>query len=783
MEEISNVAVLITHSSGAASSSALSALGPLSQTQVAVEEEASQSFQQKHAADSLIQVIEKLSKIVEKRPQHQFTLAGQKRAIFLASSEVEGRGVHQTKGGARGSPTKRTRKNCKENDCAGVTLDNGLVNDALSSPLSASTNPLKSPSLTTTEEATKPKILSQKRTVTCYQCSLCPYLSQTLPLLKEHLKQHNEQHTDLILMCSKCHFTSRDQGQLEAHIKQHLTVNDETESNLSDCEDTDRMSKTQEGTCTESSGRTRAELVASEELPQKKKWYSYEEYGLYRCLICSYVCSQQRMLKTHAWKHAGQVDCSYPIFEDEDGAQAGKEVHPPANAPGGKEKILLLSPVVRDKSQQTVPSAVKLQLHEIPPDADKKEDVVTQPVSLLREDALAEDERVYDFKEDAMVEVQVKTEVESEVAQISTSITHDSLLSSAQKIISSNPNGTGHVNVIVERLPSAEDSVLSTNPLFLDPDEERAKSLLYAEEEACAYIPAAKDEADSDGGVESAVGTGTKSAAQNSDPLRDENIPPAGRKRTHSESLRLHSLAAEALVTMPMRTLQVPPLGAKANPKSSTAQAQNQSAQAKQEEVATSGQDTSDGALLQFELPNEKREKDVRSLGLAETDEEEPVTKAGISLSLLTVIERLRERSDQNASDEDILKELRDNAQFHNGSVAGVFTGNGSGSYVCNMPSRMDGLAASSDGGLVDYVPGGERPYRCRLCRYSSSNKGYIKQHLRVHRQRQPYQCPICEHIALDSKDLESHMIHHCKTRTYQCKLCQETFHHKVSSC
>lgn len=783
MEEISNVAVLITHPSNATSSSTLSALGPLSQTQIAIEEEASQSLQQKHAADSLIQVIEKLSKIVEKRPQHQFTLAGQKRAILLATSEEgEERGVHQTKEGTRGSPSKKIKKNCKENEFAGVLLDSSLVNDVLSYPLSASTNHLKIPPSATTEEANNPEVLSQKRTVTCYQCSLCPYLSRTLPLLKEHLKQHNEQHTDLILMCSKCHFTSRDQGQLEAHVKQHLTITDKKESNLSDCEDMDRTLTTQEANCTESSGCTRADAVASKELPQKKKWYSYEEYGLYRCLICSYVCSQQRMLKTHAWKHAGQVDCSYPIFEDEEGAQTGKEVQPPTIATGGKEKMLILSPVVQDKSQQTLTSAIKFQLDKTPLAADKKEDVVTRAVSFLSEEPLGEDESVYDFKEEAMVEVQVKTEVESEEAQISSSITHDSLLSSAQKIINNNPNCAGHINVIVERLPSAEDSVLSTNPLFLGPDEEREKSLLFAEKEACAHIQAPKDEVDSRGGTEGIAGTTIKSAALNSDPLRDENIPPAGRKRTHSESLRLHSLAAEALVTMPMRTLQVPPLGTKFNPKSSTAQAQNQSMEQKQEEVTTSGQNAFAADFYQLELPNEGRGKQIGSLGLAEADEEEPVTKAGISLSLLTVIERLRERSDQNASDEDILKELRDNAQFQNGSVAGVFTGNGSASYVCNIPG-VDGLVASSDGGLVDYIPGSERPYRCRLCRYSSSNKGYIKQHLRVHRQRQPYQCPICEHIALDSKDLESHMIHHCKTRTYQCKLCQETFHQKVRSC
>lgn len=93
----------------------------------------------------------------------------------------------------------------------------------------------------------------------------------------------------------------------------------------------------------------------------------------------------------------------------------------------------------------------------------------------------------------------------------------------------------------------------------------------------------------------------------------------------------------------------------------------------------------------------------------------------------------------------------------------------------------VDPTGTPLDGGLVDYIPGSDRPYRCRLCHYSSGNKGYIKQHLRVHRQRQPYQCPICEHIARDSKDLESHMIHHCKTRMYHCKQCSEAFYYKVS--
>nr|XP_046251950.1 zinc finger protein 507 [Scatophagus argus]XP_046252041.1 zinc finger protein 507 [Scatophagus argus] len=806
MEEISNVAVLITHSSTPSSSSSTpSALGSISQSQTrqAAEEDTSQSFQQKQAADSLIQVIEKLSKIVDKRPQRRCTLAGQKRAIQHASFAGGGGGGVEVTGGNRGSsPYKKIKKNCKEQESV-ERLDCIMTDGALSSPVPGDNNNNTS-NITTVVTDGNSDSSHHKRTVTCYQCSLCPYLSQTLPLLKEHLKQHNEQHTDLILMCSECRFTSRDQGQLEAHVRLHFNSDDNLmrNSSVSDTfsEGADEVLRKHEGDWTGSCSSIGTEVIkssvdSSQELPQKKKWYSYEEYGLYRCLICSYVCSQQRMLKTHAWKHAGLVDCSYPIFEAEDGTPTRREAQAATNATGTREKIVVLSPVLQDKSMQKLPPAFKLQLFATPPLAvENKQDSLTHLVSNLSESpktAGEGEESAYPVKdltsEEPMVEVQVTTEAEPDLeieSHHDSTSTTDSLLSSAQKIINSSPNSAGHINVIVERLPSAEDSVMATNPLLLSPDVDRDKSLLDAEEEERHHLGAVKDEVvpDCDAGSTTdnqLVGVNIKSSVStNSDSPRDENVPPAGRKRTHSESLRLHSLAAEALVAMPMRTPELP-TSSKVSVKTITTQAQSQNMGQKLPEVTTAGQRASDAgtttALLDLELHSKDREED---LGLGEGDEEGPANKAGISLSLLTVIERLRERSDQNASDEDILKELQDNAQFQNGSVAGVVTGNGAATYMCSIPG-MDGLVASPDSGLVDYIPDSERPYRCRLCRYSSGNKGYIKQHLRVHRQRQPYQCPICEHIASDSKDLESHMVHHCKTRTYQCKLCPDAFHYK----
>ncbi|XP_040892403.1 zinc finger protein 507 [Toxotes jaculatrix] len=806
MEEISNVAVLITHSSTVSSSSSTpSALQSPSQTQNQQEvQDTSHSFQHKQAPDSLIQVIEKLSKIVEKRPQRRCTLAGPKRAFQQASSLQGGGGEEGARRSRGGSPNKKIKRNCKEQESIEVMrLDGSIADGALSPPVSGDSNNNNITS-TVTEVGNASSSSNHKRTVTCYQCSLCPYLSQTLPLLKEHLKQHNEQHSDLILMCSECRFTSRDHGQLEEHVRLHFDNGGNLKRNSTQldtyAEGKEEVLRKQDGDWTGSGGSLGTEVIkgsldGSKELPQKKKWYSYEEYGLYRCLICSYVCSQQRMLKTHAWKHAGLVDCSYPIFEDEDGAPTMREAQAAANTAATREEIVVLSPVLQDKSLQKLPTSFKLQLC-VPLAVDNKQNVLNHPVANISESpktAGEEEESVYPIKdltsEEPMVEVQVTTEAETEVEldrhHDSTSVT-DSLLSSAQKIINSSPNSAGHINVIVERLPSAEDSVMATNPLLLRPDVDRAKSLLHAEEEERDHVGAAKDEVllgCSAGATDrQPLGADIKSSVAISNSPRDENIPPAGRKRTHSESLRLHSLAAEALVAMPMRTPEFPTSSTKVGAKTITAQAQSPNVGQKLVEVSTAGQKSSDigttAALLDLELHSGGREEELGSLDLGEGDEEGPATKAGISLSLLTVIERLRERSDQNASDEDILKELQDNAQFQNGAMAGVVTGNGAGSYMRTIPG-MDGLVASPDGGLVDYIPGSERPYRCRLCHYSSGNKGYIKQHLRVHRQREPYQCPICEHIASDSKDLESHMIHHCKTRMYQCKQCPDAFHYK----
>ncbi|CAL8363803.1 zinc finger protein 507 [Gadus morhua] len=862
MEEISDVAVLIAHSSPAStttiSTSTSSSGGPPpvahSRQVLAAEREVCQRLQQKQAADSLIQVIQKLSKIVEKRPQRRCTVAGQKRA-----PAQQGSGRAAGGGGAVGgsdgttvsrgtSPCKRVRRSFKEEAVTPEARDSMSPDPAA---LSNNMAPAAADDAEVADIGSRAGVQSS-RTVTCYQCSLCRFLSPTLGQLKEHLRQHDEQHSDLLLMCSECHYTSPHQGELEAHVRLHFEDDaagalhtglaplvssfedlrdGEKEAALRLLERHARAADEEDGGGVKAEGKGElCDVGGEEELSQKKKWYSYEEYGLYRCLICSYVCSQQRMLKTHAWKHAGLVDCSYPIFEDDTGPLAGrKDAQATKAAPPGhaylaaREEVIMLSPALQEKGpQHSIPGAFQVQLC-VPMAVENERDPMSQSVEKHNGDPIAAavedlelgglgeyqvkdlntEEEEEEDEEPPMEEVQANAEAEMAGDHGHSSQT-DSLLSSAQKIISCSPNGAGHINVIVERLPSAEDSVMAANAPLLGPvmcgsDERIPDREEVVEEEEDESRPAEETvmldtagevvkeqvgvtwEVESDLCVETTISSAvaaTEAAVQtiaSSEPLRDENVPPSGRTRTNSESLRLHSLVAEALVAMPMRTPEPYNCSGGGGPRAclKTVKARVQSPGA--------GQRIHEGptALVELErCADAEGEEDVGALiplrlGLVEVDEEGPAAKAGISLSLLTVIERLRERSDQNATDEDILKELQDNAQFHNGGAAAA------AGAADDVASIDRGVSTVTDGGLVDYIPGSERPYRCRLCHYSSGNKGYIKQHLRVHRQREPYQCPICEHIALDSKDLESHMIHHCKARTYQCKQCSSTFHYK----
>ncbi|NXD74618.1 ZN507 protein, partial [Eolophus roseicapillus] len=675
--------------------------------------------QRKCKTDPLIHVIQKLSKMVESEKSQKRLLIGKKRSHPNASAQ---------------------------------SLDTDDLCEIPAKAIEFSVFATKKTEDLQADYFVTECLPQSKKNGMCYQCSLCKFLSPSPLTLQEHIKQHRQKN-EVVYMCSECHFASKSKEDLDSHFQNchEKDGKNNTQTKVQQCVNV--MSSFLQGPV-EGSVKSRADQTGNMECKDttlstqrpemgRRKWYTYEQYGMYRCLICQYTCGQQRMLKTHAWKHAGEVDCSYPIFEEENENTNLSEVVV-THTPYRVDTVVLSM----ENSELDIWSEPFLQLQI----CNSEQLSCKSPVGTnVKEEEMLNQSVVHSPTTEALEETVPDTEPEPD------SMVTDSLLSSAQKIINCSPNKKGHVNVIVERLPGAEESILQ-KPFLMNTDIETEKKLISEESHIACEEP---DEVDHSDPIQEVV-IGWNNTEKKDNELSsnktiptDENVPPA-RRRTNSESLRLHSLAAEALVTMPIRAAEL-------------TSSSFRTLTGEDAVDAGVGQGEADGpCMAHSKVVSSLQDHSVEFSGfsqgecaIVELQKERPElseapTKMGISMSLLTVIEKLKERTDQNASDDDILKELQDNAQCQNANDA-------------NIPGNN----------VVEYIPNADRPYRCRLCHYSSGNKGYIKQHLRVHRQRQPYQCPICEHIADNSKDLESHMINHCKTRMYQCKQCEESFHYK----
>ncbi|XP_067854078.1 zinc finger protein 507 isoform X2 [Heptranchias perlo] len=788
MEKSSSIALLIQHTSGQDSmisdgvaESQLQSHGCTTKhkcdghllKQMATRSLDSKIVSKMERSGSLIQVIEKLSKIVEKGRSKQCPLAGQKRpytstsdtksAIIEHSDSCESTAkklVDTNKDKLQDDTSVRQTcfktedlpKSCNRPDlrtlnsaaktqapksfcctvCDFVTVEQTVYYAHIRSH---NTEIYKCEqcnfATTVSKDLVAHKYLHSK--LTRYQCNLCKFSSLTFPQLKEHFEQHGKS-SEVVLMCSECCFVSKRQEELEAHIWMHREDSQMKRKQVLPQIQQQLRSRTIGSV---DSKDAKSGNVGVDTEPGPRKWYTYDQYGIYRCLICSYACDRQRMLKTHAWKHAGEVDCSYPIFEEE--CEPATSAVSSTDLTTHEDKpIIVFSPTIKSESVHCTGSN-QLQFCGVTP--------VTVMDSLDCKPSVSEttvkDSDISHSKAPTPTAVQIVEEEPLILDCEQESTITDSLLSSAQKIINCRSNKAGHVNVIVERVPGAGDTVPEKH-FLMTPDIEVEKRLISEKSHMIYCEDASEIYQQNNSTVEVKAASLGWNAEESSNALKsaepvavDENVPPA-RRRTNSESLRLHSLAAEALVAMPMRAPELTRASAK-NFEPDTGQ--------RSMEVSTSippaHSYSVDGTSSDLQLDKAKS-------GFSEV----PI-KMGISMSLLTVIEKLRERTDQNASDEDILKELQDNAQ-------------------CQPSNDL-----ISPGNLVEYIPNTERPYRCRLCHYSSGNKGYIKQHLRVHRQRQPYQCPICDYIAADSNSLESHMINHCKTRMYHCKRCNEAFYYK----
>lgn len=166
-------------------------------------------------------------------------------------------------------------------------------------------------------------------------------------------------------------------------------------------------------------------------------------------------------------------------------------------------------------------------------------------------------------------------------------------------------------------------------------------------------------------------------------------------------------------------------------------------------------------SVTEFSNISSPGQDDSNSLGESEMSGSKP--KSGISTSLLAVIEQLRERSKSDADDEkpSPLPVKRTSKRRSRKS------------------SQEDSTPASGIENVEEFSIDGEVKFRCKLCHYTNESTILLRQHMRLHKPKQEFECSLCDLIAESSEALQDHMIQHCKVRTYQCKLCNSTFNYK----
>ncbi|XP_028284266.1 zinc finger protein 850 isoform X2 [Parambassis ranga] len=69
-------------------------------------------------------------------------------------------------------------------------------------------------------------------------------------------------------------------------------------------------------------------------------------------------------------------------------------------------------------------------------------------------------------------------------------------------------------------------------------------------------------------------------------------------------------------------------------------------------------------------------------------------------------------------------------------------------------------------------VHGGEKPFSCPHCSYSSRLKASLLQHLRTHTGQKPYRCAECPYASIDRSSLLRHCRTHSQEKPYRCQHC-----------
>ena len=71
-----------------------------------------------------------------------------------------------------------------------------------------------------------------------------------------------------------------------------------------------------------------------------------------------------------------------------------------------------------------------------------------------------------------------------------------------------------------------------------------------------------------------------------------------------------------------------------------------------------------------------------------------------------------------------------------------------------------------------------EKRFQCSDCKYSTSDSGSFRKHLKLHQGIKDYKCSLCEYRGVAKQDIIKHMRTHTKEKVYFCDRCKYSTSH-----
>ena len=515
--------------------------------------------------------------------------------------------------------------------------------------------------------------------------------------------------------------------------------------------------------------------------------------GRFRCTICGYTCEFQRTIKAHIWKHSGNKNVEYPMFQNGplsiyEGDQVPK-LNPALNA----------EPVEESPSKYIPKEDVHTKVNESPP---------LQTVQKIDTTVVDSSDNIKNEMNDGSLSNLPPFIVyeESKISNVAPALAHliaartmvglgernknsktpDSTSQELQKEVSDEKkDSVGVVSGSKRSIKESDDKHTETETVPI----KRTKTFIH--DDIVSPINVVVENVQSV--MEQSEYTGMKSQ-QGSPRITNPRSPDSGLSdlTACSKVTDDHSVSSGFFSPIPEGRLviddTVSESGAsvagnkrQVNPKEadkSTKADYDKDSSQKEESAVTLLSLLKKGpnfnpacppkSGISYQYPDRTSQTsspgvdDTNSTGDSEVSSVKP--KSGISSSLLAVIEQLRERSKSDIEDDKPTIPLQAKKGNKRRSRRGSVEDNSSAVDIDNVEQFMNE---------------GEVKYRCKLCHYNNESTVLLRQHMRLHKTKQPFECSLCDFIADSSEVLQDHMIQHCKVRLYQCKMCPSTFNYK----